>query len=185
MSFTHIFTKKKNSSKGGPFSRSTDYRKEYLKKHKGFFGIYSCAYCGRLCSRSTMQVDHIYPVNGVKGIGLKGTTGKLFVTLVSLFHGPKALSQGVNANWNKTAACPRCNSNKTDNMGLWVLRGYLGKVIFPIMNFAIAAGLLYGGAVALLAGTPIILYQVLAVTAIIKISLFILSSKKKKKKKRR
>lgn len=180
--FTHVFNKKRKSSKGGPFSRSNDYRREYLKKHKGFFGIYTCAYCGRLCTRSTMQVDHIYPVNGVKGLGAKGTSGKLFVTLVSLFHGPKALKEGVNADWNKTAACPRCNSNKTDNMGLWVLRGYFGKILFPIMNFAITGGLAYGGINALITGSPAVLYKMLAITAIVKIGLFLLSSKKKKRR---
>lgn len=181
-SFTHIFTKKRKSSKGGPFSRSNDYRRDYLKKHKGFFGIYTCAYCGKLCTRSTMQVDHIYPVNGVKGIGLKGTSGKLFVTLISLLHGPSALKDGVNADWNKTAACPRCNGNKTDSMGLWVLRGYVGKILFPIMNFAIAGGLAYGGINTLITGSPTLLYQVLAITAVLKIALFAISSKKKKRR---
>lgn len=181
-SFTHIFTKKKHSSKGGPFSRSSDYRREYLKKHKGFFGIYTCAYCGKLCTRSTLQVDHIYPVNGVKGIGLKGTSGKLFVTLVSLLHGPKALKEGVNADWNKTAACPRCNGNKTDAMGLWVLRGYIGKIVFPILNLAMAGGLVYGGINTLITGSPTVLYQVIAIIAIIKLALFAISSKKKKKR---
>ena len=129
-----------------------------------------------------MQVDHIYPVNGVKGIGLKGTAGKLFVTLVSLLHGPSALKEGVNADWNKTAACPRCNGNKTDNMGLWVLRGYVGKYLFPVMNLAMAASLAYGGASALFTGSPAVLYQALAITAAIKIALFIISSRKKKRR---
>lgn len=180
--FTRIFTNKHKHSSSSPFERSGDYRKKYLQKHKGFFGIYTCAYCGRLCSRSTMQVDHIYPVNGVKG--LKGTGGKLFISLVSLLHGPNALKEGVNADWNKTAACPTCNGNKTDAMGLWVLRGYLGKILFPIMNFAMAGSLAYGGITTLTTGSPVTLYKAIAVIAVAKISLFILSRKKTKRRRR-
>ena len=30
------------------FERSSNYRANFLKHKKGFFGIYTCAYCGKL-----------------------------------------------------------------------------------------------------------------------------------------
>lgn len=186
--FTHTFDRKKRSttktsSPKNKFERSNDYRKKYLANHKGFFGIYCCAYCGKLCSKKNMQVDHIYPVNGVKGNSLKGSSGKLFITLISLFHGPTALKDGVNADWNKTAACPKCNGEKTDSMGLWILRGYLGKLLFPIMNFAMAGGLCYGVLNALISGVATPLYKVIFITVLIKTLLYLATGRKKKNKK--
>lgn len=174
--FTEIFNK--NAESNNRFTRSNNYRKEYLKKHKGFFGIYTCAYCGKLCSKKGMQVDHIYPVNGVSGGSFENTGGKAFITIVCALHGPKALKEGVNADWNKTSACPRCNGNKTDNKGSWVIRGYFGKVLFPIMNFGLAFGLCYGGISAITVGDKSILYTWIGITAAVKGLLYYLSRKK-------
>ena len=162
---TDLFTRiRKGQVK--PFERSTDYRTKYVKKHKGFFGIYCCAYCGRLCTKSTMQVDHIFPVDGVKGIS--GTFGKLFVTFVCLLHGVKSLEDGVNADWNKTAACPKCNSDKRAKKGIWTIRGYIGKILFPIMNFTMAFGLLTSAISILTTGSTAAFFKVLIITAIVK-----------------
>jgi hypothetical protein len=128
-----------------------------------------------------MQVDHIYPVGGVKTNGLKGFAGRMFITLVSLIHGPTALKDGVNADWNKTAACPRCNGNKSDSMGLWVLRGYVGKILFPIMNLSMAISLIYGVLNTLVSGSPAVFYKALLITAMIKVALFIVSVKVKRR----
>lgn len=179
-SFTKIFSNQKKKP-SGPFNRSTNYRADYLKKHKGFFGIYACAYCGKLITRGEMQVDHIYPVNG----SASKLSGKVFVTVGSILGGLQ-MKEGVNGNWNKTAACARCNNIKSDSAGTWVLRGYLGRILFPVMNFAIVAGLGYGGVLAIM-GNPTVLYQVLAATAILKILCRVLLSRKPKKlfKKRR
>jgi len=172
---SNAFKKKSNEQ----FTRSKTYRKDYLKKHKGFFGIYCCAYCGRLCSKSTMQVDHIYPVNGVKEGELSNAGGRMFITIISMLHGPKALKDGVNADWNKTAACPTCNHNKTDSKGLWVVRGYFGKFLFPIMNFILYGSILYNGINALATGDKSRLYFWVILTLIVKIVLHFISEKVK------
>lgn len=151
--YTNNFTNTRESStkpQGGPFERSTDYRRDYLKKHKGFFGIYTCAYCGRLITKSNMQVDHIYPVNRAA----TKTTGKLFVVLNSFWRGSKGRQQGVNGNWNKTAACPKCNHLKSDKGGVCVTLGYLGRIINPIIKIAEAGLIGYTAINALLLGGP-------------------------------
>lgn len=171
--FTDIFQRHKQSQ--GKFTRSKNYRKEYLKKHKGFFGIYTCAYCGKLISKSNMEVDHIYPVNGVSGGMLSNTGGKMFITVVSALHGSNALKDGVNADWNKTSACHFCNNKKTDSKGAWVVRGYFGKILFPIMNAVLVSGLLYSAVQCLALGTISTLYKYALVLLLVKGGLFYLT----------
>lgn len=163
--YTNNFTDKKGStykSQGGPYERSADYRRDYLKKHKGFFGIYTCAYCGRLITKSNMQVDHIYPVNRAA----TRTSGKVFVTLNSFWRGKKGRNQGVNGNWNKTAACPKCNNLKSDKGGLCVTLGYLGRIINPIIKIAEAGVIGYTAINALVFGGPTA-YMIWAIAGIV------------------
>ena len=110
------------------YTRSGDYRKKYIEKHKGFFGIYCCSYCGKLCSKSNMEVDHIYPINGVKN----KRSGKFWVALNTWYL--PSNNKGVNETWNTTSACHDCNSQKSDSGGSWIWRGYVGRIIFPILN---------------------------------------------------
>lgn len=119
------------------YTRSSDYRKQYLDKHKGFFGVYCCSYCGKLCSKSQMEVDHIYPVDGAAS----KTSGKLWVTLNTWYL--PSNNKGVNEPWNTTSACHDCNSSKSNKGGAWVWRGYLGRIIFPIINLWLLGGLSY------------------------------------------
>lgn len=127
--------------------RSKDYRKNYLKKHKGFFGIYTCAYCGCLVPKGVMEVDHIFPVHKAK----EELLGMAYVLLASsLFLHAK---EGVNGVWNTCSACHYCNHLKSAKGGLWVVRGYLGRIIFPILNFVMAFNIVMGG-LELLKGDP-------------------------------
>lgn len=178
--FSHIF-KKDTQSKDKQFERSNTYRKDYLAKHKGIFGLYCCSYCGKICTRSGMQVDHIFPVNGVKNDDMESLWGRMFISLIGFFHGPQALKDGVNADWNKTSACPRCNGNKTDNKGIWLLRGYLGKVIFPIMNIYFAVSICYGMLATLITGSSEAFKKTLIIAIVIKIILYVISVKTKRK----
>jgi high-affinity Fe2+/Pb2+ permease len=125
---------------GGPYERSTGYRKDYLKKHKGFFGIYTCAYCGRLITKKNMQVDHIYPIGQVK------TTmkGKAFVIANTFWKGSKESDKGINGTWNTVSACPACNHKKSDKGGLWIWRGYIGRIVYPVLNAILYIDILYG-----------------------------------------
>ena len=122
------------------YSRSDDYRKKYLNKHKGILGIYTCSYCGKLCTKSGMQVDHIYPINGAK----TKVSGKLWVKINTWYLPKEKRNQGINGVWNTTSACPTCNHIKSDLGGVWVWRGYIGRILFPIVNI-ILIGLLVKG----------------------------------------
>ena len=101
------------------YHRSTDYRKRYFRKHKGFTGIYCCPYCGKLLTEDTATVDHIIPVNAAK---------KSFLLRLLL----RNTDDGINNMRNLTVACWKCNSKKSSKCGVWILRGKLGKFIFPI-----------------------------------------------------
>lgn len=123
------------------YTRSDDYRNKYLEKHKGVFGIYTCAYCGKLCTKDGMQVDHIYPINGVK----TKVSGKLWVQANTWYLTKDKRNQGINGVWNTCSACPTCNRTKSDLGGVWIWRGYIGRILFPILNaillFMLAKGL--------------------------------------------
>ena len=174
----NIFGKKRKRS-SDQFNRSTDYRREYLKHHRGFFGIYICSYCGKVLTRSQMQVDHVYPVNRAA----TKSSGKLFVKLRSSI----AISQrkkGVNGLWNLTSSCKRCNHIKNASAGLWTVRGYIGRVLFPLMNLWLLGILVYGTYTSIKAQNPISLYYALALTLFIKFLCRVLLSRKPNKKQR-
>lgn len=118
--------------------RSKNYRKNYLKKHKGFFGIYTCSYCGALIPKGMMEVDHIFPVHKAKE-ELIGMSYVLLASTLSL-HG----KEGVNGTWNTCSSCHYCNHLKAAKGGLWVLRGYFGRIVFPIINLVLAYTVIRG-----------------------------------------
>lgn len=100
--------------------RSADYRKKYFHKHPGYFGLYCCAYCGRLMEDRTATVDHIVPVNAVARSRI----------IRLLYHGRQ---DGINTLHNLTTACGKCNSTKGSKLGLWILRGWIGRRVFPLL----------------------------------------------------
>ncbi len=129
-----IFRKSRNFK----YSRSNNYRYNYIKKHPGFFGFYSCSYCGAIVHRRNMCVDHIFPVNKTR----RSINGKAFVLMNTAFSSKKARRYGVNGTWNTCSSCSRCNSIKSDDAGLWLIRGYFGRILFPIINLILASSLL-------------------------------------------
>lgn len=106
--------------------RSDDYRKQYFAKHSGYFGIHCCSYCGRLLFKKDATVDHIVPVHAAEK--------SKFIRW--LFKGRK---DGVNNVKNLTTACPHCNSAKGSKCGVWLLRGWLGRWVFPVFWIAFLA----------------------------------------------
>lgn len=106
--------------------RSEDYRKEFIKHNPGLFinGLYFCIYCGRPILADTqnkykkMYVDHIKPIN----------------------------QGGRNSVWNLGPACLKCNTQKSDKGGEWVLSGYLGKIGFSAIQTvsSVSKTLLFG-----------------------------------------
>lgn len=94
------------------WARSTDYRREFIKNNKA---PYRCRYCNRKLKQKYMVVDHVIPVNKVKN--------SLFARLLINIQG----MDSVNDIKNLVASCKRCNSAKSDKMGLWLIRAYLGR----------------------------------------------------------
>lgn len=118
------------SNNGGPFDRSNNYRKRYFDKHKGILGLYTCAYCGKIIAKHNVQVDHIFPI----GIVRRSAFAKGFIAFNNTIFNPLHPSEGVNGVWNTCSACSACNSAKSDSGGLWIWRGYIGRIVYPIVN---------------------------------------------------
>lgn len=94
------------------YSRSTSYRKSFFEVNKG---PYRCVYCGKKLKSEDLEVDHLIPVSQTKN--------NIFArTMLHLSGVPN-----VNHVRNLVPSCSRCNRKKSDKMGLWVLRGVLGR----------------------------------------------------------
>ena len=102
------------------YERSDDYRKNFLKYNKGVFGSgnYHCSYCGKILSPQKMRVDHLIPIHRVKKFG--------FARILMWFEGIR----NINDVKNLVPACERCNSKKSSNMGLWLIKGEWGRHIW-------------------------------------------------------
>lgn len=98
------------------YTRSTNYRAEYFKNNRPSpGGMYRCIYCGKFYPKDKITVDHIIPVYAAEhSIGTR--IGMKFLGLRS-----------INDVKNLGAACQKCNKRKGKKMGLWVIRGALGK----------------------------------------------------------
>lgn len=122
------------------FERSSNYRANFLKHRKGFFGIYTCAYCGKLVSKHNMEVDHVFPVHAAR----TSIKGRAFVLMNSVLSNPLHASEGVNGVWNMVAACKSCNRSKSDSGGVWIFRGYIGRRVYPIINLIMLINIIVG-----------------------------------------
>ena len=100
--------------------RSTNYRKDYFASHPPHIkDRYICAYCGRLVKKKNVTIDHLYPVGKVKeSIKLQKKLKR---------HG----IHNVNDVANLVPACRRCNQRKSAKMGLWIIRGKIGR--YPLI----------------------------------------------------
>lgn len=128
-------TKIGKSSCSTRFTRNDSYRQTFLRGKRGLFGtrsLYCCSYCGRLLTRTQMQVDHCIPVEGAKSSRFVRT----YIRLVGLFSDKKTREQGINGLWNLVPSCPKCNNKKSDKRGLWVVRGIIGRYLFPACWYA-------------------------------------------------
>jgi hypothetical protein len=122
----------------GNFSeRSSDYRATFFKNNPPFISDkYFCTYCGRLIRKDKVTVDHLYPVGAAK-------------RSVSLQRKLKRRGiNNINDVKNLVPACKRCNSNKGKKMGVWIIRGRLGRhpwlwVIRHILRAVIIATVMY------------------------------------------
>lgn len=93
--------------------RDLHYRKEFLQTKNREWTL--CAYCGLPVRTKSITVDHIVPVDKVK----KSNYAKWVLKLLHIGN--------VNDIKNLAGACKKCNSSKGTKMGLWILRGFIGK----------------------------------------------------------
>ncbi len=97
--------------------RSSSYRDVFFASHPPAAGrFYFCSYCGKPVDRNRISVDHLYPV---------GQTSK---SLRLQRHMKHLGIEGVNSSRNLVPACERCNKKKGKKMGLWTVRGWIGRV---------------------------------------------------------
>lgn len=98
------------------YLRDDEYRKRYFKENKPVVEAkYRCAYCGRQLSYKDSTVDHLFPVH-------KLTHRQDVRDMAALFG-----IHGANESKNLVCACRSCNSRKGTKMGLWIVRGMLGR----------------------------------------------------------
>ena len=99
------------------YERSTNYRRNFLNYYHGVFnsGIYHCSYCGKLIKPENMTVDHLIPVNKVKHFGIARILMK-----IQRIH-------NINDVKNLIPSCYKCNSKKSDKMGIWIIKGEIGR----------------------------------------------------------
>lgn len=97
-------------------NRGGSYRNIFFRSSRPFVGdIYFCAYCGRPVRKKNLTVDHIVPVGRVKkSATLQKRLKRRGIT-------------SVNDIRNLAPSCMACNHKKSDRMGLWVIRGRIGK----------------------------------------------------------
>lgn len=94
------------------YERASNYRKIFFNRTSG---PYRCRYCNQKLPKNKICVDHIIPV--------AQTQKSIFARLMLAMHG----CRNVNDIRNLAPACRDCNSKKSDKMGLWVIRGWLGN----------------------------------------------------------
>ena len=97
-------------------TRTANYRQIFFTcKSPAFFGLYFCAYCGRLLSPKHLTVDHLYPI---------GQASRSLEFQKDLKR--KGL-RSIDDPANLVAACNRCNRKKSDRTGRWIMKGRLGR----------------------------------------------------------
>ena len=94
------------------WSRSDDYRKKFFEAYNPPF---RCRYCNKALEEHELTVDHIVPVYQAK----TNQKARNWLMIQGL--------QDVNDVNNLVPSCYKCNQRKGSKMGIWVLRGILGK----------------------------------------------------------
>lgn len=118
------------------FARNSSYRQFYFKNEVPYWGNrYRCIYCGRFLKKEDVTIDHIIPIYKAEHC----ISARMLMKILGL--------KTVNDYGNLGAACEKCNKKKGSKMGLWAIRGMLGKnkwfwrVRFTTYVIIVAAGL--------------------------------------------
>ena len=94
------------------YERANNYRQTFFQRTKG---PYRCRYCNKKLNKDKVFVDHIIPVAKTQ----KTARAKMMLAM--------RRCGSVNDIRNLAPACKECNSKKSDKMGIWIIRGWLGK----------------------------------------------------------
>ena len=94
------------------WSRSGNYRDTFFQTYDP---PYRCRYCHRKLQKQNIEVDHLVPVARAK----KSAYARILLRIQGI--------RNVNDERNLVASCHRCNARKSDKMGLWYIKGRLGK----------------------------------------------------------
>lgn len=114
------------------YDRDTSYRKRFFSNNHGIHNKYFCAYCGKILTPEEITVDHITPVAAAR-------KSKFAQRILKLFG-----ITNINCNKNLAPSCRECNSKKGANIGLWPIRGYIGKHNFVwILGHTISFSVLF------------------------------------------
>ena len=105
--------------------RSDTYRRNFIREHPGFCFAgkhwYMCTYCGRIITQEKMQVDHVLAIDLAR-------RNRIYRMLA-----PSLEEGGINGMKNLRASCPRCNSQKSNNGGWWLIKGHIGNTVYTIV----------------------------------------------------
>ena len=97
-------------------TRGNGYRRNFFMAYKPVIGnYYVCAYCGKLVHKDRLTIDHLYPVGRVK------RSAVLQKKLMKLGY------ESVNDVRNLVPSCDRCNYKKAARMGIWIIKGKIGR----------------------------------------------------------
>lgn len=94
------------------YERASNYRNVFFSRTHG---PYRCRYCNKKLDKSAVFVDHIIPVSKCQ----KTSAARMLLSINNCSN--------VNDIKNLAPACKRCNLKKSDKMGLWIIRGFLGR----------------------------------------------------------
>lgn len=103
--------------------RGTNYRKDFVDHsqlviHKNGKRLYRCVYCHKLLTDASLTVDHLIPVQAVYSSDYSDFNRKIL---------NKFGIVDINDIKNLVPSCEKCNKSKGKKIGLWTIRGLLGK----------------------------------------------------------
>ena len=116
------------------WSRASNCRDRFFRLTKA---PYRCRYCNRHLKKEYVEVDHLIPVGKVKN---NRSHARQLMNISKL--------DDINDIRNLVASCRYCNRRKGDKLGIWYIRGILGKykiywTIVYILKLCILILLLY------------------------------------------
>ena len=98
------------------YTRSDNYRQEFLASNCGEL---RCRYCHKKLSgtkkSNKLEVDHLIPIAAAR----RSAVARMLLKHIGC--------DTVNDMSNLVPACRRCNRRKSSKMGIWYIRGVLGK----------------------------------------------------------